>query len=50
MSYQSVDLDSPRQFTCCNVQNLHLYTNYIYFLTAIELLIAMEVQALILAY
>jgi hypothetical protein len=31
MSYQLVDLDSPCQFTCCNVQILHLYTNYIYF-------------------
>jgi hypothetical protein len=31
MSYQSMDLDTPCQFTCCNVQILHLYTNYIYF-------------------
>ena len=31
MSYQLVDLDSPCQFTCYNVQILHLYTNYIYF-------------------
>ena len=29
MSYQLVDLDSPCQFTYCNVQILHLYTNYI---------------------
>jgi len=25
-----VDRDSPCQFTCCNVQILHLYTDYIY--------------------